>query len=80
MILGSGNIMLSHASVILSQPVPNSSQRRRRLMIAANFSLRERGGLSMILIISTKLEPGFVISTLFPKTSIVGPVPVMEKS
>mgnify|MGYP003420229107 CR=1 FL=1 len=74
---GAGNFCNSQLITILSHPRPNSSQTLRRRISAANFSLRDLGGLSMILMISTNGTPGLVISILLLNNSIIGPDPVI---
>ncbi len=46
----------------------------------ASVSLRERGGLSRNRSVLTNGSPGLVISNRSENTSIIGPLPVMEKS
>ncbi len=65
---------------ILSQPRPSSSHIRSRRMRAASFSFLDFGGLSMILMISTKGIPGFVTSIRLGNISMMGPAPAMKKS
>ena len=68
---------LVHAA---STPLPRSSQIPARRINDAKASLRERGGESRNRSVFTKGRPGFVISIRSLKTSIIGPLPVTEKS
>lgn len=79
-ILGAGSCASSQDVAILSQPVPSSSQIFNCRVREAIFSFRDFGGVSMILFISTRGEPGLVISILLSNISMTGPVPVIDKS